>query len=979
MSDMSQLQTALQSTSGVLGLVQKEIQILSGQKVNTTDLYPLNCQQGPVHWIAAGDQKLEKGFHKALSQGNFLESHLGHALYDIQKWKHEAEQKIMHYLDLNKLAIDGKLPDSTRPAKYVIDSVSFIQKIRQYESDIATYVMVIAANLKLLQQIQSQMLAMIQANINCLANLLQEICNWNLPNLPSMLAQIGAMWHWNGFNFNSVAGFKFNPTLGLSGLSFNFSFSQCVRRTSNYSAFFNTGNGSVLNGNLPITTSQPTLPVGTASPAFLTALQTAYPGAVFNTALPVISATSSLPLPAAIAPGYSLSPTVYAANVLSTVPTLTPAIIQATDPDFVTGIPSASREATLRSLLIRYVNLGAVVDSSYDPNLTAAWLFYINLNRIGRSGNWLPNMVAEYSALITPSVDYLGNIPTPWNATASAPAAIPLIGVLQADETDNLLWRLSYIEAALLGYSRNTRWDAAADTTFLDTFSGNDADYVATAVNLATTTSITLGAGLAAYPVTCTFPQSMANLMNEVVRVATALINADPGYQSVHPQFRFTYDMFAQASTTDRFTQFWRDFNLGVQALLKQSAYVIDFVASYEGLLDSAVDPLGDGTLYANLLADASARNQSWTPGCDLLPIPSTLTLNTPYTLPTDGNNGWDNGVFSAADYLARPDVQAQSIPVQLAMLATNQNYANLMVLNNNVQFAVNTATASAQASLDTASLPGWDVETGTDTVVAPGGDNLTLAFTQVNFDTSGFVQDQNVIAIPQANPILVAITLEWDPTGGNGLRTATLVVNGQPAGSASTDITSADPYTLQLSTELSFNQGDKLQVQVSHSLPTPQTLFAGGTFLGIVDTSQTSNPANTPVSSDSSASAGATSFKAAVTIPAFTAVAIGVDGSVAPVNPAGADTSPLVDGITLEAVNAGAMVSVATSYGVTFNAMGNTWSTGDLLYVAMDGSLTQDYASVTNTCLWVVFIGKAATPASFLFTPHLPTSLQAN
>ena len=154
------------------------------------------------------------------------------------------------------------------------------------------------------------------------------------------------------------------------------------------------------------------------------------------------------PNPAAVISNYALPAAVYIANGISAVSALAPIVIQPDDPDYTNGVASTSRTANLRALLIQYVNLGDI-SPSYDPNLLAAWLLYLGLNRAGRSGSWLPTFEAAYSALIQPSLTYLQNTAVPWNnvlggsGVTAAPAAIPLIATLKADATNNLLWKLS--------------------------------------------------------------------------------------------------------------------------------------------------------------------------------------------------------------------------------------------------------------------------------------------------------------------------------------------------------------------------------------------------------------------------------------------------------------------------------------------------------------------------------------------------------
>jgi hypothetical protein len=86
------------------------------------------------------------------------------------------------------------------------------------------------------------------------------------------------------------------------------------------------------------------------------------------------------------------------------------------------------------------------------------------------------------------------------------------------------------------------------------------------------------------------------------------------------------------------------------------------------------------------------------------------------------------------------------------------------------------------------------------------------------------------------------------------------------------------------------------------------------------------------------------------------------------------------VDGIALQASTApDESISVAVAYGAIFSAPEMNWAPGGLLYVAADGSLTQDFATLTTSTRWIVCVGKAVNSTSFIFEPHIPTNYIQN
>ncbi len=846
LSQTTALQQAVSSPAGIIALVTTEASALTGATVSSTDLYPLQCLGQAEHLVLAGVPNVELAFHKPLEQGRMLESSLGEANAFLMHKMLDLDEKIGHYLSLNTLAIDGQLSDVPRAVKFAKDSLTFIQQIRLYVAQGLALAAALQANLRMLQAMESRMVGLIDTNLTSLNNLLNEICNWALPSLPSLAAQLAGGWHWNGFRFNLPSGFQFNAALTAPNL--NFSFNACKPLVADFSSLFNGTPSSIPDSTLTVSTGTLALPTTdgaygdparySSAPYIATMQATTTP--VYDPTTLAASNGTSLPTPASIISDYSLTAATYTSNVISAVAVLAPIVIQPGDADYTTGA-SASRRAALRSLCVRFVTLGQIVASNFDPNLTAAWILYMGLNRTGRAGYWIANLQAAYADEITPSLTYLHSTPVPWNkvlggnGVSDAPAAIPLLARMKATGAANLLWRLSYLEAALLGYPRNPTWDSAADATFLSGYTGGDLDFVPTAISAAPTSTVTLGVDTAAYPVACTYPQSIAGALATVITSATAHIAATPTYQSSRPQFRFVYDLFAQASLVDRFTQFWREFNANLVALLAEDAYLVSFVVTYPEALSSAIDPLGDPTLFASLQLDAAARNRNWTPGIDLLPVPTATTLATAATPVSTVGSGWTGTSLDPAAFLARPDIQSLPLPTQVAMLRTSQSISTLLAAKTTLQTAVATATATAQASIAGSGLPGWSVDSSIPIPVPPGSSGQVVPFSIIDFNQTGYVSTPSLIVIPTAGTYILAAAMSWDPNGAAGTRTAVLIRNGAVLAEASATSASDTPFTVQLSTQAALVAGDRMQVVASHDLDSSQLLESGSSFLGLL------------------------------------------------------------------------------------------------------------------------------------------------
>ncbi len=963
-----------------------------GNVASLTDLWPTQNLGAPPRPLVAGVPTIEKVYHYPFEQGRFLERSIGSALSALQTQKMSLDERILSYINLNKVAMDAQLSHAPRVIKLVADSISFVQQIRVYSEDSQSLLLALQANVQVLLATEQRMLNMIQANLNALMNLLQEICNWGLPALPSLAAQIGNLYYWNGFNFNPVAGFNLQV---FSVPDLSFSFNQCSLRSSNFSAFFGTPPATLTDGS--VTASQGVLPLpaqGTygdptqyATPSYITQMQETTAAPVFDPSQVTTTNGSSLPSPAAIISNYSLPASDYTANIVSAVAVLNPIVIQPDDPDYASGIPATSRLANLRSLLIRYVTLDAIVASNYDPNLVAAWLLYLNLNRSGRGGTWLQNFETQYTASIAPSVAYVQNTPVPWNnvlggtGVSHAPSAIPLIAALQADTTNNLKWRLSFLEASLLGYPRSRTWEAGADTTFTSSFTGADLDYTPATVTPTPTFSVVLGADTASYPVSATVPQSIASVFNQAVAQAANSILITPSYQTTRPQFMFTYNMLAQATVVDRFTQFWRQWNANLATFLVEDPYVVSFVCEYADVLNSAINPLADPTDFQRVAADAASRNRTWLPGSVLPPIPLATVTTAAETAPTPQTNGWTSGTLDAAAFLSRPDIQAQPLPVQMAMLRTNESFASLKTLQTLVQASVAAAVAEAQLTAASIGMPGWEVESNASQSVAPGVQGTVLSFAQVISDQSHYVQDSSDIEVQSTNPYLLTAVIPWDPAGDRGTRTVNLLQNKVVITTSAIDSTAADPFTSQFSTVLLLHQGDILEVQVAHTCSTAQSVLTGATFLGLQDVGAASgtSASPTPVTpGGSNASSTTVAFTADLPLAALTAVSIQTDGGVLATDPTITTPGviPFMDGVTLTSASAaGEQVSVAVAYGQAYAVDGANFTIGGLLYVGINGILTQDFTTLTQNVRWVICVGKAITATTFMYEPHIPTN----
>lgn len=912
------------------------------------NLFPITVPGAITRHNPAGDPTIEKYYHKALEDGRLLEANVADANNWLLQKKQKYENDIKNYLTMNQLAVDGQLPHGPRVPKYIADSIKILQEVNKYQQEILGVVQALNQNLQLLLTMKNSLIAMAQNNLNAIANLLNNICNWNLPKLPSLPMLLGGHFHWNGFSFSPTVNFA-KSLANLPKFSFNFSFSQChplnLGVNPSSSPLSLTSGGATYNPSAlfipplggqsatPQDLADPTLMQGTTTPPY-------YNPDTFN---PNSSMLGAVPDPHTIISDYQMPPTTYQSNIVSITPVLRSNTVEPTDPDY-DNPNMVVRRANLRKDLIHYITLQQVVASNYDPYITSAWLFYLQICRNGRGGNWITNFQAAYDQYIAPSLTSLANNPIPWNnvlgslgdfymgvwntgtayeagdvtvynnafyiavaaniglepdtnpstwqtpptdiAYQNTPTDIPLVDTLVAADTQaqsNILWKLSYVEASLLGYTRTPLWDGGGDSTYLSGFTGADLDYQPTTVGTNMTNEV-LGSGTASYPVLCLIPTTIKAVFDEVVAQATLNIANDATYQSPYPKFKYVYDQFAEASLVDRFTQFWRTFNYNLLVFLAQDPYLVSFVVTYEGALDSAIDPLGSPTDYNVLSADAATRNRNWTPGTPLLNIPTAPVVTYANIIPpTNQTNGWLSATeLDANAFLSRPDIQALPIPTQVAMLRTNISYAGLTLSLQQSVAEMDNQIANAQNLIASSQQLGFSVTALID-VLATSATPIAVAFDHVNFDMTGYTSstDQASFTIRNAGNYAGFGQVVWDATAV-GNYTITVFQNNVPIYTVTTDPSAspANPLTVPFSFTGNFAVGDVVQVVASQNTGVNQNVIPTSYFsMLLADT--TSVPTTALVVTDATSD-----FTSDAPISALVVVNTKSDGIITPVDP---------------------------------------------------------------------------------------------
>jgi hypothetical protein len=172
------------------------------------------------------------------------------------------------------------------------------------------------------------------------------------------------------------------------------------------------------------------------------------------------------------------------------------------------------------------------------------------------------------------------------------------------------------------------------------------------------------------------------------------------------------------------------------------------------------------------------------------------------------------------------------------------------------------------------------------------------------------------------------------------------------------------------------LNAGDELQITVVNATGTAQSL--------VVDTELSVSlipvAAVIPKPILANSAPGGTpdlqvrQYIAAVNCTAGSAVRIGLQTQVTPVDPNQTIHIPFIDGVCINPAVTGTVANVGTNYGAEYQIPDANFVVGNLVYAGLNGALTQDYTTLVTQVDWVCVVGKAITPTTLMFQPHLPT-----
>ena len=726
-------------------------------------LIPISVTKSFNRETFPGKAYLEKIQHPTLMEGQKLDRSLGDAQSAVNDGMKYVNDKITTYMKLIILGSDGMFPDGYRPVLYIKDVILFIKDIKDFIEQLKGLIEAMEGVAGYTWMVQARTQAYMISKLNGIANLMHEICNFRMPDLPSIPSLYG-IFNFNGFHFPKFGWQPIHPA--WDNLR-NFAFGDChirnlapnntnIFRDWPKSRFHLTSDGEI---NIYPSGSLVSIPMnrGFFEDDPKAPLPSTYTPILKSSWSPTDGYTGSFPNKDAIKSPFAFQPSEFKEHALSLVGDPTsiianfnnngdaasnhPMALTTTMPDgSVTFDYQPGRDSLklpVRAFCRSNVRLGGIVPEGWDAGDTSeslrwatawAWVVYVGDCRSARQGVWVKELETLYLDHIQPSVTELVGMDIPWNdSVGDTPyPTFPLLDVLVrtagSPAFGNLLWKLSFVEAALLAYPRDTRWDAYSDAAFLSGPTGEDADYLLVEPLSKSNVVIVLETpGLTDFPSAISVPDNAISALQSVVNsghltignvastneLQVAVTSARGG--AMRSTSRYIYTVYAENREIDYHSQYWKEFSNNWNDLLTLEDGLLRTLLRYPAALNSAINPLADPSLYYRIKQDFRERDASWVPGNPVLPTPffPVLTNRGTSIQRVEGEpNGWlpssdglSDYTFDESSFRQRSDVAMLPETHQQTLILYNQNYSDLKkhasVVDNTYGDSLTAAAAS--------------------------------------------------------------------------------------------------------------------------------------------------------------------------------------------------------------------------------------------------------------------------------------------
>lgn len=920
-----------------------------------SQMFPILVHGSIQRVIPPGRPDIEAQLHPMMAQGMFLERSLGDGLFYLQDRKQQIQEYINAHLNLNLLATDGQFPDSTRPAKYVVDSVKFLKIVQDYTQQSINVINAISQTVQQYTNLKNEIQQYFQERSNALATLLNEICNFNLPTIPS-IPLFFANFTFDGFNF-PLNSFDFKVTFDK-----DFAFGACKFRSTNLPIFSQYPKSINIGGQVAVTIPQ---------------YQPPFTGSQYYTGVEPVTEITNIPYFTTFDPNTDF----YTGGVFP-------------KPDNIVSnyhIPLGYYTSQVSSVIGFSPSISSYYNNNQDPNIMAGLIIRLHNSRTARGGTYLSSFQQAFDLFVKPSYDYLSANGIVWNNVLGGSGIkagdpnLPIISLLQqqnAVQTGQILWMLSWLETSLLGYTRNKDYDIYQDETgsqydslvksYLNGITGQDLDYIKAVDDGVYDIIVTLDSnGSAQYPSIIYVSKGIKDKLDTIIQNAITMIEQVDTYQSVRPQNRAIYNEFGNIVIIDKYSQFWKDFSFNYNTLIKSTENSRNYILNYSSVLEEYLNPLvTDKTLLDTLTLDANTRDTTWLPGLPYLPqytLPLTQVLQNPTTGTT---NGWSGDTFNPDDYLLRSDIKGLTLNQKLQMIEINKAYASLRASTQDMVASIDNAISSANSSIGSNATTGFKYDTQNPIIDIPTN-GIVPSFPVKLFDYTGYYQDGMEFLIKDTGSFSITATINWGTDPEIGYRSVSVIKNDAYVIATKQSDLVAGPVTVTASTTTDLVAGDRIKVSVFHNLPLNQTIDSGefsAILLGATGTASSAPPSTT-------SSPNTISVTTPVAITAGTCLHLNANNTVTVLDPTNAGVTPFIDAIALAGANANATIDVANIHGQVYNIPTLNLTPGPI-FLSLTGNLTQTAPSLAGGYHWYVQVGRAVNATTIILDSQLPIFL---
>ena len=165
-----------------------------------SELIPIQVKNALSRDTFPGHVAIEKEMHNLKVAGAWMDKSLGDTLAYIDDEKKKLMKEVMTYVHLQLVATTAGLPPPACVPSSIIDIIVFVKKVMEFIQELLDLAQALRNTIMYLLSIIQRIQAFLQRILNAIATLINDICNFHLPALPSLPNLFGDI-HFDGFKF----------------------------------------------------------------------------------------------------------------------------------------------------------------------------------------------------------------------------------------------------------------------------------------------------------------------------------------------------------------------------------------------------------------------------------------------------------------------------------------------------------------------------------------------------------------------------------------------------------------------------------------------------------------------------------------------------------------------------------------------------------------------------------------------------------